>query len=103
MILGGLSLLQFKPSHEYSIGKQGSPCQFLKTEYCSLICMIASTNVFNAKTKELTYDYFKEKYNFSYVDNSEHNPYKEDRKEKKAYHHLWPLFYLEAFSTQKSR
>ena len=43
MILGGLLLLQFKPSHENSLGTHGSPCQFLATRYSSLISMIAST------------------------------------------------------------
>ena len=61
MILGGLLLLQFKPSHENSIGTHGSPCQFLVTLYRSLISMIASTIVFNGK-KEFIDDHSKRKW-----------------------------------------
>lgn len=61
MILGGLLLLHFKPSHENSLGTHGSPCQFLVTLYHSLISMIASTIVFNG-IKEFIGDHSRRKW-----------------------------------------
>ena len=46
MILGWWLSLQFKPSHKYSLGTHGSPCQFLVTLYIFLMSMIASTIIF---------------------------------------------------------
>ena len=61
MILGGLLLLQFKPSHENSLGTHGSPCQFLATLYSSLMSMIASNIVFYGK-QEFIDDHSKRKW-----------------------------------------
>ena len=40
----GRSSLQFRPFHENSVGRHGSPCQFFFTLYTALIFLIASTS-----------------------------------------------------------